>query len=381
MKLDALGRYEKTLAGLERKERRRTLLAPGGIDFTSNDYLALADSPRLKAAITAAIERGVPVGAGGSRLLRGNHAEHEALEAEAAAFFRTERALFFGSGYAANAALFSTLPQREDIIVHDALIHASAHEGIAASKAEAVAVRHNDLGAFADTIGKWRRDGGRGHPWIAVESLYSMDGDRAPLAALAELADRHDGFLVIDEAHATGVYGAGGRGLSAALEGRENVVVLHTCGKALGVSGALLGASRVLCDYFVNRARSFIYSTAPSPLTAAAVREALNILVEEPQRRADLDALVLFGNEGLAVTLGVDGSGSQILPVMIGDNGRAMRIAARLQAEGFDIRAIRPPTVPEGTARLRITITLNVDRRAIIGLLERLKVAIPKEKR
>jgi 8-amino-7-oxononanoate synthase len=273
------------------------------------------------------------------------------------------------------------LPQREDIIVHDALIHASAHEGIAASKAEAVAVRHNDLGAFADTIGKWRRDGGRGHPWIAVESLYSMDGDRAPLAALAELADRHDGFLVIDEAHATGVYGAGGRGLSAALEGRENVVVLHTCGKALGVSGALLGASRVLCDYFVNRARSFIYSTAPSPLTAAAVREALNILVEEPQRRADLDALVLFGNEGLAVTLGVDGSGSQILPVMIGDNGRAMRIAARLQAEGFDIRAIRPPTVPEGTARLRITITLNVDRRAIIGLLERLKVAIPKEKR
>ncbi|MBB4189235.1 8-amino-7-oxononanoate synthase [Sinorhizobium terangae] len=376
----ALDGYERTLQGLARKGRRRVLLSRGGIDFTSNDYLALANSPRLKAAIGAAVERGVPVGAGGSRLLRGNHPEHEALEVEAAAFFGADRALFFGSGYTANAALFSTLPQRDDVIVHDGLIHASVHEGIVASKAQAVAVRHNDVDAFADAIRKWRGAGGRGHPWIAVESLYSMDGDRAPLMELAALAEEHDGFLVIDEAHATGVFGPGGRGFSAALEGRESVVVLHTCGKALGVSGALLGANRILCDYLVNRARSFIYSTAPSPLTAAAVREALKIAADEPQRRAEFDALSAFANAALAATLGVEGSGSQILPVMIGDNARAVRIAARLRTEGFDIRAIRPPTVPEGTARLRIAITLNVDRPAIKHMLERLKVAMAEER-
>jgi 8-amino-7-oxononanoate synthase len=380
MTLDALDRYETTLVGLERKGRRRALAPPHGVDFTSNDYLALAVSPRLKAAIAAALGRGVPVGAGGSRLLRGNHPEHEALEAEAAEFFGTERTLFFGSGYAANIALFSSLPQRDDIIVHDTLIHASVHEGIAASKAQAVAARHNDVDAFADAIRRWRNAGGTGHPWIAVESLYSMDGDQAPLAELAALTDEHDGFLVVDEAHATGVFGPDGRGFSALLEGQDNIVVLHTCGKALGVSGALLGANTILCDYLVNRARGFIYSTAPSPLTAAAVREALRMLADEPQRRAAFDELRTFANEALAATLGTEGSGSQILPIMIGDNARAVRIAARLQAEGFDIRAIRPPTVPEGTARLRIAITLNVDRPAIAEMLERLKIAIAEER-
>lgn len=380
MTLDALERYERTLAGLERKGRRRALAPQHGLDFTSNDYLALAQSPRLKTAVAAALERGVPVGAGGSRLLRGNHPEHEALEAEAAEFFGTDRALFFGSGYAANVALFSSLPQREDLIVHDELIHASAHEGIAASKAPALAVRHNHAAAFADAILRWRAAGGKGHPWIAVESLYSMDGDRAPLAELAAVADRHGGFLVVDEAHATGVFGSGGRGLSASLEGRDNIVVLHTCGKALGVSGALLGANAILCDYLVNRARGLIYSTAPSPLTAAAVRESLKILADEPQRRGAFDELGTFANEALAATLGIKGSGSQILPVMIGDNSRAVRIAARLRREGFDIRPIRPPTVPEGTARLRIAITLHVDRRAIAEMLESLKVAMAEER-
>ncbi|WP_077963224.1 8-amino-7-oxononanoate synthase [Ensifer adhaerens] len=375
-----VARYEKTLDGLERKGRRRALVSACGIDFTSNDYLALAASPRLKAAMTAAIARGVSVGSGGSRLLRGNHGEHEALEAEAAAFFGVERTLFFGSGYAANAALFSTLPQRDDIVVHDALIHASAHDGIAASKAPAVAAAHNDVDAFADAIGQWRRAGGMGHPWIAVESLYSMDGDRAPLADLLALAAHHDGFLVIDEAHATGVFGPDGRGLAAELEGRGNVVVLHTCGKALGVSGALVGASAVLCDYLVNRARNFIYSTAPSPLAAAAVREALAALVDEPERRAAFEDLRAFANRALVEVLGIEGSGSQILPIPIGDNGRAVRIAARMRTEGYDIRAIRPPTVPEGTARLRVAITLNVDRAAIGQMLQRLKIAIAEER-
>jgi 8-amino-7-oxononanoate synthase len=380
MMLKGLARYETTLAGLERKGRRRTLVAQAGADFSSNDYLALAGSARLAAAIASALQRGVPAGAGGSRLLRGNHPEHEALEAEAAAFFGAERVLYFGSGYAANTALFSTLPQRGDLIVYDALVHASAHEGIQASKAQAVVAAHNDVEAFAGAIEHWRAEGGIGQPWIAVESLYSMEGDRAPLAQLAALAEKHDGFLVIDEAHATGVFGPDGRGFAADLENRSNVIVLHTCGKALGVSGALLGASAVLCDYLVNRARGFIYSTAPSPLMAAAVRESLRMLVDEPQRRADFAALYSFANDELAARLGVQGSGSQILPLLISDNGRAVRIAARMRAEGFDIRAIRPPTVPEGTARLRIAITLNVDKATISDMFTRLAAIMAEER-
>jgi len=380
MMAQGLARYESTLAGLERKGRRRFLVDRAGADFSSNDYLALAGSERLAAAIASAVQRGVPAGAGGSRLLRGNHPEHEALEAEAAAFFGAERVLYFGSGYAANTALFSTLPQRGDLVVHDALAHASAHEGIQAGKAQAVAAAHNDASSFDQAIKCWRAEGGTGHPWIAVESLYSMDGDRAPLTELAAVAERHGGFLVIDEAHATGIFGPDGRGFAAGLENRENVIVLHTCGKALGVSGALLGVSAVLCDYLVNRARGFIYSTAPSPLMAAAVRQSLRMLVDEPQRRADFDALYSFANSELTEKLGVQGSGSQILPVLIGDNGRAVRIAARMRAEGFDIRAIRPPTVPEGTARLRIAITLNVDQPTISCMFTRLATVIAEDK-
>jgi 8-amino-7-oxononanoate synthase len=371
-----LARYEATLAGLGRRSRIRALAPQQGVDFTSNDYLGLANAARLKAAISAAIDQGIPAGAGGSRLLRGNHWVHEALEAEAAAFFGAEKVLYFGSGFAANVALFSSLPQRDDLIVHDTLIHASAHDGIAASKAEAVAVAHNDVGAFDAAVRRWRGHGGKGHPWIAVESVYSMDGDQAPLSELADLADRHDGLLVVDEAHATGVFGPDGRGLASGLESRGNVLVLHTCGKALGVSGALLGLPGVLADYMINRARGFIYSTAPSPLMAAGVREALRMLVEEPERRGRLEILRRFAGERLRSRLGIDPSGSQILPVMIGDNARALRVAACMQKQGFDVRAIRPPTVPEGTSRIRIAITLNVDESQIAQMVDRLAAVI-----
>ncbi|KAA3500246.1 8-amino-7-oxononanoate synthase [Agrobacterium tumefaciens] len=380
MNSSALSAYELKLAGLHRKSRLRALAPRQGIDFTSNDYLGLADAPRLKAAITDAIERGVPVGAGGSRLLRGNHPEHEALETEAAVFFGAERAIYFGSGFAANVALFSALPLRDDLVLYDALIHASVHDGIAAGKAKAVAVPHNQVEAFEREITRWRQAGGKGRPWIAVESLYSMDGDRAPVAALADLAGRHGGFLVVDEAHATGVFGPGGRGLAAELEGRGNVVALHTCGKALGLSGALISLPAVLADYLTNRARGFIYSTAPSPLMAAAVREALRIVADEPWRRIRLEELINLASEQLRSRLGVTPGGSQILPVMIGDNARALKIATRMRDGGFDVRAIRPPTVPEGTARLRISITLNVEESQIADMVGLLALAMEDER-
>ncbi|MBS0474673.1 MAG: aminotransferase class I/II-fold pyridoxal phosphate-dependent enzyme, partial [Proteobacteria bacterium] len=253
------------LARLSQQARRRRLSPQTGIDFSSNDYLGLARSPLLADAARAALDRGVPTGSGGSRLLRGNDPEHEALEAEAAALFGCERALFFSSGFAANATLFSTLPQRGDLVVHDELIHASAHEGLRIGRAERVAVAHNRADAFDLAIRRWRAGGGTGRAWIAVESLYSMDGDTAPLDDLMAIADHHDAVLLIDEAHATGVFGPDGRGLAAHLEGRSNVITLRTCGKALGVEGALVCGPAVVADFLVNRGRGFIFSTAPSP--------------------------------------------------------------------------------------------------------------------
>ncbi len=353
--------HERALEALARRGRRRALAAISGADFTSNDYLGLAASTEMKSAARAAIERDVPIGSGGSRLLRGNHREHEALEAEAAAFFGAESALFFGGGYIANLALFSTLPQRGDVIVHDALIHASVHDGMRMGKAERAEARHNDAQAFEDAIKDWRAAGGTGTPWIAVESLYSMDGDRAPLDDLLAIATRHEGVLVIDEAHATGVLGPMGRGLGAHLEGRGNIIALHTCGKALGAMGALLTGPQVLCDYLVNRSRPFIYATAPSPLMAAIVRAALVICRFDAARRERLQALVAVAGAKLAESCGLRASGSHIQPVIVGADERATRLAAAMQARGFDTRAVRPPTVPEGTARLRLSLTLNVD--------------------
>ncbi|MGN6268353.1 MAG: 8-amino-7-oxononanoate synthase [Sphingomonas sp.] len=362
------------LAGLAARDRMRTLAPRAGLDFASNDYLALAGSPRLAQAARHALDAGAAIGSGGSRLLRGNHAEHEALEAEAARFFGSEAALFFSTGFAANACLFATVPQRGDLIVYDALSHASVHEGLRLARAEHRPFAHNDAQATDDAIAAWRRAGGTGTPWIAVESLYSMDGDRAPLADLAAVSRRHDAMLVIDEAHATGVFGADGRGLAADLS-PDNRVTLHTCGKALGVEGALLTCPTVVRDFLVNRGRAFIFSTAPSPLIAAAVREALAILVEEPERRDRLHALVAHAERALA-PCGVAPTGSQILPLVLGQDARAMAVAARLPAAGFDVRGIRPPTVPAGTARLRLSLTLNVDEDDVDALARALQEAL-----
>lgn len=364
-------RYQASLRGLARKNRLRSLNPRTGIDFASNDYLALAGSKRMGDAVATALSHGTPVGATGSRLLRGNDPEHEALEAKAAVYFGSERALFFGGGYLANFAVLTTLPQKGDLIVLDQLIHASAREGARAGRADVMEARHNDAGAMDDAIKTWRANGGVGRAWIVVESLYSMDGDRAPLNELVEVSDRHDAFLFIDEAHATGVYGPKGRGLAHHLEGRENVVVLHTCGKALGASGALVTAAAVLCDYLVNRCRPFIYATAPSPLMAVAAATALDIVAGAPEHRKRLAELVALANEKTA-TLGFRASGSQIVPIVIGDNARAMALAESLRAHGFDVRGIRPPTVPEGTARLRVSVTLNVTENEISALFEAL---------
>ncbi|OAF08744.1 8-amino-7-oxononanoate synthase [Bradyrhizobium centrolobii] len=367
-----IARYAGALRALKEEDRLRGLKARGGVDFTSNDYLGLASAPRMKQAVSAALEAGTPIGAGGSRLLRGNCEEHEQLEADAAKFFGAEAALFFGGGYVANFAVLSTVPQRGDLLVLDSLVHASIHEGARAGRADVRISAHNDPQSIESTIRDWLAEGGMGRVWIVAESLYSMDGDFAPLEDLVTIADRHDAFLMVDEAHATGVYGEQGRGLTAAYEGRENLLVLHTCGKALGASGALVTASGVLRDFMINRCRPFIFATAPSPLMAVAVREALAILQEEPERQRNLSDLVAFTHREMDVRGLRSPQRSQIVPYIVGDNARAMQLASSLQARGFDVRGIRPPTVPPGTARLRISLTLNVGEDDVRAMLDAL---------
>ncbi|HEX7782785.1 MAG TPA: 8-amino-7-oxononanoate synthase [Sphingobium sp.] len=360
--------FATKLSALEGRGRLRTLSPRVGRDFASNDYLGLAGDPTIAQAVADAIGEGVPVGSGGSRLLRGNAPEHEALEAKAAAFFGAEAALFLANGFAANLALFSTLPQRGDLVVADELIHASVHDGLRQSKAAYLFARHNDAQSFHDLIAGWRTEGGKGQVWIAAETLYSMDGDVAPVDLLGEVCARHGGILVLDEAHGTGVFGPRGKGIGAHLEGRADVVSLHTCGKAMGAEGALICGPKILIDYLVNRARPFIFSTAPSPLMAVAVSAALDRVAAGDDLRARLLDLRDEADDAICARLGLPMSRSQIIPVIIGDDKKTMAAATALQAAGFDVRGIRPPTVPAGTSRLRISLTLNVGKSDILAL-------------
>ncbi|MBL3676956.1 MAG: 8-amino-7-oxononanoate synthase [Alphaproteobacteria bacterium] len=342
---------------------RRRALPPARqghlVDLASNDYLGLSRHPALANAAREALDRGVPAGAGASRLIPGAHAEHILLEQEAARFFGAEKALYFGSGYAAGLALAATLPDRKDAIVYDALAHACTRDGIRLSAARAYKARHNDARDVEDAVKRARAAGAR-DVWVFVESVYSMDGDAAPLADLVDIAARHGAWLVVDEAHATGVLGPGGRGLAPAAEG---VVALHTCGKALGVAGALVTGPAAVVDLLVSAARPFVYATAPPPLQAAVTRRALALVDEEPWRRARV-----------AEAVRALGAASHIVPVILGSEARALAASASLEAQGFAAPAIRPPTVPPGTARLRLSLHAGLSD----GDIPRLAAAIAR---
>ncbi|MFD3191794.1 8-amino-7-oxononanoate synthase [Sedimentitalea sp. HM32M-2] len=369
--MNAVDRLGALLDTLDSRHRRRVLSPRQGLDFASNDYLGLAGSQLLGQAAQQALDRGVPLGSGGSRLLRGNHPEHEALEQKAAAFFGAEAALFMGGGFQANQAIFSALPAAEDLVLHDVLVHASAHEGMRAGRAQTHAFRHNDPGDARRAAATWRAAGGSGQIWIAVESVYSMQGDFAPLQELSALAREWDAVLVVDEAHATGVYGPRGRGRAHGLD--AELVTLHTCGKGLGVSGGLICGPQVMIETLINRARPFVYATAPAPFTAALASAALDLLqsnrnLAQAARQRIRHAHDAARHHGIAQKALC----SQIIPVILGDDVRTMATAAALQAEGFDVRGIRPPTVPRGTSRLRVSITGNVDNSEITALFQTL---------
>lgn len=361
---------EHLLDSLAARHRLRRLRPAEGLDFASNDYLGLAGSALVRDLAQEALATGVPVGSGAARLLRGNHPAFERLEASAARHFGAEAALYFGSGFAANLGLFAALPQQRDLVLHDALIHASSRDGLRLGAAETRSFAHNDVGAARDALLDWQKSG-RGQVWIAVESLYSMDGDAAPLADFAALARETGAMLVVDEAHASGIFGPGGRGLGADWAAEPFLVSLHTCGKALGVQGALVCAARPIVELLVNRARSFIYSTAPSPILAEVLCGVLDHLAADPTRRLTL--LDWIADLACRVAaLGLFPSRSQIQPILIAGDARCLAASARLQAQGFDLRAIRAPTVPKGGERLRLSLTLNVQPADLDALFQAL---------
>ncbi|MTI02281.1 8-amino-7-oxononanoate synthase [Roseibium sp. RKSG952] len=365
--MTATARLDRALDVLKTRHRLRQLAPRHGLDFASNDYLGLAGSDLMRQAAQDALARNVPLGSGGSRLLRGNHPEHERLEAEAAAFFGAEAALFMGGGFQANQAIFSTLPAAGDLILHDELVHASAHEGMRLGRAQTLAFPHNDVSAARQVLADWQASN-NGQVWIAVESVYSMEGDLASLTELAAFARSENAVLVVDEAHATGVFGAQGQGLAHGLD--AEVLTLHTCGKGLGVSGGLICGPKPMIDTLINRARPFIFATAPSPFDAALVRAAIKALQESHALTIHARDLMAHAHSEAQRLGGLGGFHSQIMPVIIGADEPTMRRAEQLQELGFDVRGIRPPTVPRGTSRLRVSITGNVTNDDITALFQ-----------
>ena len=319
--------------------------------FCSNNYLGLADHPALVDALASA--QGEGVGAAASRLISGTMDAHRDAEAAYADFLGTPAAVLFSTGYAANVGTVQALAGTGDMIFSDALNHASLIDGCRLSRANVRVYAHRNVDHLGSLLREHRPQAGRA--LIITDSLFSMDGVIAPLREIAELARSFDAGLMVDEAHALGVFGPNGRGLSAEL-GIQPDVVVGTLGKAFGVAGAFVAASEEVVSLIRNRARSFVYSTAPPPMLARAAIEALRLVRQaDDARHALLENASELRSQLRALGFDIPSENSQILPVLIGENNRTMQLSAELLDKGVFVQGIRPPTVAEGTARLRLT--------------------------
>jgi 8-amino-7-oxononanoate synthase len=362
-------RIHAELAAWESQAELRDLESTSGVDFSSNDYLGLAQDPRMKQAVREALDSSARVASTGSRLLSGHDAAWSSLETAFARWTGAEAALYFSSGYAANLGLLGAVLSPQDVVFSDSANHASLIDGIRLSKSRRVVYPHMDLNALEGEL-RWNASAG-GARFIVVESVFSMDGDVAPLGELAALARRYQAELIVDEAHATGVYGPGGRGrvAEAGLAGKI-FATMHTCGKALASAGAFVCGSEDLRRYLINRARTFIFSTALPPYFVAQVAEGVRLAESaEPQRRHLREIGNRLRSELMQQGFDCAGSESQIVPVVLGPNQVALDFAAKLRCRGYGIRAIRPPTVAKGTARLRLSLTANMTQSSLDDLV------------
>ncbi|MEI2780748.1 MAG: 8-amino-7-oxononanoate synthase [Candidatus Competibacter sp.] len=378
--------WEELEAGLARlaaeglRRRRRTLDAPCGpeavvdgrrvVAFCSNDYLGLANHPALVAATQDAAGRW-GVGSGASHVVSGHLRPHEELEERLAVLVGRERALYFTTGYMANLAIVPTLVERRDAIFADRLNHASLIDAALLARAEHVRYPHGDMDALAERL----EQSSARRKLILTDAVFSMDGDLAPLPDLFALAERFDAWLVVDDAHGFGVLGPGGRGSIAHfdLPPSPRLILMGTLGKAAGVSGAFVAGDRRVIDWLTQRARPYIFTTASSPLLAAALLASLDLIAAGDERRAHLRRLIdrlRSGLDGLPWRLLP--SPTAIQPLLIGGNDAAVRLSERLFARGLWVPAIRPPTVPAGTARLRISLSAAHDEAQIDALISAL---------
>jgi 8-amino-7-oxononanoate synthase len=379
--MNMLDQLAQELAALETQALRRRLqvleeVLPGGkvrlngrvlLNLSSNDYLGLALDPRLIAAAQEAAERW-GAGAGASRLVAGHLALHEAVEERLAAFKGTQAAVIFSTGYMANVGVISALVGSGDAVFGDKLNHASIYDGIKLSGATLHRFPHRDLNRLEDLL---RKNQTARRRLIITDSVFSVDGDLAPLAEIVALKERFGAALMIDEAHATGVLGPRGAGLAEALGLSEGIEVhLGTFSKALGSLGGFVAGDRRLIDYLHNRSRSFIYSTALAPPVLGAIAAALTFVAREPGPRAYLLEESAKFRRGLQQA-GLDtlGSETQIIPGLVGDNARTLEFAARLRQQGLLAVALRPPTVPPGKARVRFSLSAAHSREDLVQAL------------
>ncbi len=363
---DRAGDALRTLEVCEPAPRARVRLAGRElVNFSGNDYLGLAAHPYVLARVRETLGN-TGFGAGAAALLSGRSALHDELERRVATLTGHEAGLLFSSGYLANLGALAALAGREDAIAHDRLNHASLIDGVIASRARHRRYRHGTLPDL-DALPPARQR------FVVTESVFSMDGDAAPLAELAAVAEAGDAVLYVDDAHGFGVTGDDGRGAAAALAAVTAppvTLTMITLGKALGSAGALVLGPAVVIDTLVQRARTFVYDTAAPPVTAAAALAALDLAFGDSSPRHALTANVAhFRAQARAAGLPLLPSTTAIQPLPIGADGDALRAAAALNAAGYYVRAIRPPTVPRGTARLRITLSASHDRADIDGLV------------
>ena len=370
----ALGELDS--AGLRRN--RRTLAAPCGplavvdgkplVSFCSNDYLGLANDPALiDAACTGARTWGV--GSGASHLVSGHQSPHESLERKLAEFTGFARALLLSTGYMANLAIVPALVGRGDAVFADKLNHASLIDAVQLSRADSQRYAHGDLAMLERLLAKSNAR----RKLILTDAVFSMDGDLAPLPGLLELAERHDAWLVVDDAHGFGVLGERGRGSLAhfAIDANNpRLVYMGTLGKAAGASGAFVAGSATLIEWLLQRARTYIFTTGASPLIACALLKSIDLIAQGDDRRAHLRELADQLRDGLAATRWrLLASPTAIQPVIIGDNPEALRVAGALYERGLWVPAIRPPTVPKGTARLRVSLSAAHSTEQVAALV------------
>jgi len=367
-----LGSLYRRLRRVE-SDQGPTLLLDGRevINFSSNNYLGIANHPALATAAKDAIER-YGCGSGASRLISGNMALHEELEAKLAAFKNTQAALVFNSGFQANTGILSTLAGEDDAIFSDALNHASIIDGCRLSRAKTIVYDHSDLNQLEIALKQAAR---ARRKLIVTETIFSMDGDEAPLMGIVELAEKYHAMVMVDEAHATGLFGANGAGIVTKLGLSERVPIqMGTLGKALGGFGAYVAGSRTLRELLINRCRSFIFTTSLPPTIMAMALAAIDLVEREPERRDALwhNCRVLKqGLNDLGFSLGE--SQSPIVPLIIGDADKCMQFSERLLEKGIFAQGIRPPTVPPGTSRLRITLMATHARAHIDRALQAFK--------